>query len=100
VVLICADARSSDPIALAGQMARDRGRVIAVGAVGLDIPRKIYFEKELHFQISRSYGPGRYDPTYEERGQDYPIGYVRWTEGRNLESFVDLLGSGQMMCAR
>jgi predicted dehydrogenase/threonine dehydrogenase-like Zn-dependent dehydrogenase len=96
VALICADARANDPIELAGAMARDRGRVVAVGAVGLSIPRKLYFEKELTFQISRSYGPGRYDPAYEERGQDYPIGFVRWTEGRNLESFVHLLANGQM----
>jgi predicted dehydrogenase/threonine dehydrogenase-like Zn-dependent dehydrogenase len=96
VVLICADTRSSDPVALAGRLARDRGRVIAVGAVGLEIPRKLYFEKELHFQVSRSYGPGRYDPAYEERGQDYPPGYVRWTEGRNLDAFVGLLARGQV----
>jgi predicted dehydrogenase/threonine dehydrogenase-like Zn-dependent dehydrogenase len=96
VVLICADARSNDPIELAGALARDRGRVTAVGAVGLTIPRKVYFEKELTFQVSRSYGPGRYDTTYEEQGRDYPIGYVRWTEGRNLEAFVDLLGSGRL----
>ncbi|RPJ42634.1 MAG: hypothetical protein EHM21_12540, partial [Chloroflexi bacterium] len=93
IVLICADARSNDPIELAGALARDRGRVISVGAVGLSIPRKIYFEKELFFQVSRSYGPGRYDPNYEEKGLDYPLGFVRWTEGRNLEGFVDLLGS-------
>ena len=96
VVLICADARSNDPIELAGVLARDRARVISVGAVGLNIPRKVYFEKELTFLVSRSYGPGRYDTAYEERGQDYPAGFVRWTEGRNLESFVDLLGSGQV----
>lgn len=96
IVLICADARSSDPVILAGQLARDRGRVIAIGAVGLSIPRKIYYEKELAFQVSRSYGPGRYDPVYEERGQDYPIGFVRWTEGRNLEHFVELLSTGQV----
>lgn len=96
VVLICADARSNDPIETAGMLARDRGRVIAVGAVGLEIPRKLYFEKELHFQVSRSYGPGRYDPGYEEGGKDYPIGYVRWTEGRNLEAFVDLLADGRV----
>ncbi len=95
-VLICADARTSDPIDLAGRLARDRGRVIAVGAVGLEIPRKIYYEKELFFQVSRSYGPGRYDPAYEERGQDYPPGFVRWTEGRNLEAFVDLLAKEQV----
>ncbi len=96
VVLICADSRSNDPVELAGRLARDRGQVIAVGAVGLEIPRKLYFEKELHFQVSRSYGPGRYDPAYEERGQDYPAGYVRWTEGRNLEAFVDLLASNRV----
>ena len=64
--------------------------------MGLNIPRKIYFEKELSFINSRSYGPGRYDPTYEEEGLDYPIGYVRWTEGRNLESFIDLIGSERL----
>ncbi len=96
VVLICADARANDPIELAGELARDRGRVIAVGAVGLNIPRKVYYEKELHFQVSRSYGPGRYDPGYEERGQDYPVGFVRWTEGRNLEAFVQLLADGKV----
>ena len=95
-VLICADTASDDPVALAGELARDRGVVVAVGAVGLDIPRKIYYEKELQFLISRSYGPGRYDPSYEEKGQDYPFGYVRWTEGRNLEAIVDLIGSGRM----
>ncbi len=96
VVLVCADARTSDPVELAGLLARDRGRVVAVGAVGLEIPRKLYYEKELSFQVSRSYGPGRYDSAYEERGQDYPIGYVRWTEGRNLEFYVELLGSGSV----
>ncbi len=65
--------------------------MIAVGAVGLQLPRKVYYEKELTFLNSRSYGPGRYDPVYEEGGADYPIGYVRWTEGRNLESYVELL---------
>lgn len=93
VILICADTRSSDPVELAGTIARDKANVVATGAVGLEIPRKVYFEKELSFINSRSYGPGRYDPSYEEDGQDYPIGYVRWTEGRNLESFIDLLAS-------
>lgn len=95
-VLICADTKSNDPIELAGLLARDRGQVVAVGAVGLEIPRKIYYDKELHLQISRSYGPGRYDAAYEEQGRDYPYGYVRWTEGRNLTAFVDLLASGQL----
>lgn len=95
-VLICADTPSTDPIELAGAIARDRARVIAIGAVGLQVPRKIYYEKELTLINSRSYGPGRYDPTYEEAGVDYPAGYVRWTEGRNLEAFVELLGSGKV----
>jgi predicted dehydrogenase/threonine dehydrogenase-like Zn-dependent dehydrogenase len=95
-VLICADTHSNDTVALAGQVARDRGSVVAVGAVGLDLPRKLYYDKELNFKVSRSYGPGRYDPRYEEAGADYPIGFVRWTEGRNLQSFVDLLASGQV----
>jgi predicted dehydrogenase len=95
-VLICADTPASDPVELAGTIARDRACVIAVGAVGLELPRKIYFEKELTFINSRSYGPGRYDTAYEEKGQDYPIGYVRWTEGRNLNAFVDLLSSGRL----
>jgi predicted dehydrogenase len=94
-ILICADTASADPVNLAGVLARDRARVIATGAVGLNLPRKIYYEKELSFINSRSYGPGRYDPSYEEGGQDYPIGYVRWTEGRNLQAFVDLLASRQ-----
>ncbi len=96
LVLICADTPSDDPVALAGEIARDRGRIVAVGAVGLNIPRRAYFQKELHFQVSRSYGPGRYDPGYEEAGRDYPIGYVRWTEGRNLQAFVNLLAEGRI----
>ena len=90
-IIICADTSSNDPIELAGVIARDRAKVVATGAVGLTIPRKIYFEKEISLINSRSYGPGRYDPSYEENGNDYPIGYVRWTEGRNLQSVVDLM---------
>ncbi len=96
VVLICADTPSNDPVTLAGALARDRARVVALGAVGLSIPRKVYYEKELSFINSRSYGPGRYDPSYEEGGRDYPLGYVRWTEGRNLEAVVDLLAGGAL----
>ncbi|HIE56629.1 MAG TPA: hypothetical protein EYP88_00145 [Anaerolineales bacterium] len=95
-VLICADTSSDDPVTLAGEIARDRANVVAVGAVGLNIPRKIYYEKELTFINSRSYGPGRYDTNYEESGCDYPIGYVRWTEGRNLEAIVNLMGNGSL----
>jgi len=96
VVLICADTPSNDPVELAGIIARDRARVVATGAVGLTIPRKVYYEKEIFFINSRSYGPGRYDVTYEEQGSDYPIGYVRWTEGRNFESVIDLMASGKL----
>jgi predicted dehydrogenase len=95
-VLICADTSSNDPVELAGAIARDRAAIVATGAVGLQIPRKVYYEKELSFINSRSYGPGRYDRGYEESGQDYPIGYIRWTEGRNLEAFIDLLASGRV----
>ena len=95
-VIICADTSSSDPVELAGAIARDRAKVVATGAVGLTLPRKVYFEKELSFINSRSYGPGRYDPLYEEAGLDYPIGYVRWTEGRNLEAVVELLADGKL----
>lgn len=95
-VLICADTNSNDPVELAGEIARDRATVVAIGAVGMEIPRKRYYEKELEFKISRSYGPGRYDPEYEEGGIDYPLGYVRWTEGRNLQAFVDLMAAGKV----
>jgi predicted dehydrogenase len=90
-VLIAAETSSSDPVNLAGAVARDRAIVVAVGTVGLDIERKAYYEKELDFRISRSYGPGRYDAAYEQKGRDYPIGYVRWTETRNMEAFLSLL---------
>lgn len=96
VVLICADTTSNDPLELAGVLARERGRVVATGAVGLNMPRKVYYEKELNFINSRSYGPGRYDASYEEKGQDYPLGYVRWTEGRNFETVVELLEGGKL----
>jgi predicted dehydrogenase/threonine dehydrogenase-like Zn-dependent dehydrogenase len=96
VVLICADTPSNDPVELAAVIARDRARIVATGAVGLNIPRKIYYEKELAFINSRAYGPGRYDGSYEELGRDYPIGYVRWTEGRNLESVVELMAQGKL----
>ncbi|MBI5842087.1 MAG: bi-domain-containing oxidoreductase [Chloroflexi bacterium] len=95
-VIICADTSSNDPIELAGVIARDRARVVATGAVGLSIPRKVYYEKEISFINSRSYGPGRYDANYEENGNDYPIGYIRWTEGRNFKAIVDLLSSRKL----
>ena len=95
-IIICADTRSDDPVELAGVLARDRARVVATGVVGLNLPNKTYYEKELTFMKSRSYGPGRYDPVFEEAGHDYPIGYVRWTESRNLEAFVELLANRQV----
>jgi predicted dehydrogenase len=95
-ILICAESEDSDPVELAGAIARDRASVVAVGAVGMEIPRRLYYEKELTFKVSRSYGPGRYDPGYEEKGIDYPAGYVRWTEGRNLEAFLGLVAEGRV----
>ncbi len=95
-VLITAETPSSDPVNLAGTVARDRAIVVAVGTVGIDIERKAYYEKELDFRISRSYGPGRYDAAFEQKGRDYPLGYVRWTETRNMEAFVQLLADGKI----
>src|SRR5947209_2741931 len=95
-VLITAETPSSDPVNLAGAIARDRAIVVAVGTVGISIERKTYYEKELDFRISRSYGPGRYDAAYEQKGRDYPIGYVRWTETGNMEAFLQLLADGKL----
>ena len=94
--IITAATGSNDPIELAAELTRDKGRVSVVGAVKMDVPRRPYYEKELDIRLSRSYGPGRYDPVYEEHGVDYPIGYVRWTERRNMEAFVDLLSAGKV----
>jgi predicted dehydrogenase/threonine dehydrogenase-like Zn-dependent dehydrogenase len=96
-VLITAASTSNDPIDLAGKVSRARAIVVAVGAVGTEVPRKTYYEKELDFRISRSYGPGRYDPEYEEKGHDYPISYVRWTESRNMEAFLQFVAAGQVL---
>ncbi len=93
-VLVTAATASSAPIQLAGELCRMRGRVSAVGLVGMDVPRQLYYDKELDFFVSRSYGPGRYDPNYEEHGDDYPLAYVRWTENRNLQEFLRLLENG------
>src|SRR5581483_8001912 len=95
-ILITAAASSSDPVQLAPALARDRAVVVAVGMIGMDVPRNAYYEKELQLRLSRSYGPGRYDRTYEERGVDYPVGYVRWTEQRNMEAFLDLVAAGRI----
>ena len=95
-VIITAATPSSEPVQLAMQYARKRSRVVVVGAVGMDIPRSPFYEKEVDFRISCSYGPGRYDPEYEERGHDYPIGHVRWTENRNMQSVLDIISEGKL----
>jgi predicted dehydrogenase/threonine dehydrogenase-like Zn-dependent dehydrogenase len=90
-VIITAATKSSEPVELAGRICRDKGKVSIVGDIGMNIPRNIYYEKEIDLAVSRSYGPGRYDPNYEEKGLDYPIGYARWTEKRNMEEFLRLI---------
>jgi predicted dehydrogenase/threonine dehydrogenase-like Zn-dependent dehydrogenase len=98
-VLLTAATQSDEPVELAGEISRLRGRVVAVGLVGMNVPRAAYFQRELTLRVSMSYGPGRYDPEYEERGHDYPLPYVRWTEGRNLEAFLDLAAAGSLKTA-
>jgi threonine dehydrogenase-like Zn-dependent dehydrogenase len=95
-VLITAETPSSDPVNLAAEIARDRAIVVAVGTVGMELQRKLYYEKELDFRISRSYGPGRYDTAYEQKGRDYPIGHVRWTETRNMEAFLQFIAERKL----
>src|SRR6266849_4991394 len=95
-ILITAQTTSSDPVNLAAEVARDRAVIVAVGTVGMALERRPFYEKELDFRVSRSYGPGRYDAAYEQKGVDYPIGYVRWTETRNMEAFVKLLADGKV----
>lgn len=95
-VIVTASTKSSDPIAQAARMSRKRGRIVLVGVTGLDLSRADFYEKELTFQVSCSYGPGRYDPAYEDHGQDYPLAFVRWTEQRNFEAVLDMLASGAL----
>ena len=95
-VVITAATTSNQPVELAIQCARKRGTVVAVGAVGMNIPRSPFYEKEINFRMSCSYGPGRYDPGYEERGQDYPLGFVRWTENRNMEAALDMMAERKL----
>lgn len=90
-VYLAAGGDSNDPVELAARLSRDRGTVVDIGKCSLDLPWNAYYEKELDFRFSRSYGPGRYDPGYELEGRDYPMGYVRWTERRNLACFIDLV---------
>ncbi len=95
-VIITASTKSNEPVHQAATMCRKRGRIVLVGVVGLELSRADFFEKELTFQVSCSYGPGRYDPRYEEGGQDYPVGYVRWTEQRNFEAFLDMIAERRL----
>lgn len=98
-VLVTASTKSNDLMHQAAQMSRQRGRIVLVGVVGLDIQRADFYEKELTFQVSCSYGPGRYDTSYEDNGQDYPFGFVRWTEQRNFEAVLDLMVSRRLQTA-
>lgn len=93
-VLLTLAAKTSEPVSQAAQMCRKRGRIVLVGVTGLELNRADFYEKELSFQVSCSYGPGRYDLEYEERGKDYPVGFVRWTEQRNFEAVLDMMASG------
>ncbi len=95
-VIVTAATDDSEPLRQAAQMCRKRGRVILIGVTGMELDRNLFFKKELTFRVSCSYGPGRYDPLYEEKGQDYPLGYVRWTEQRNFEAILQLLASGML----
>ncbi|TLM64510.1 MAG: zinc-binding dehydrogenase [Deltaproteobacteria bacterium] len=95
-VLITASTKSNEPVHQAATMCRKRGRIVLVGVTGLELSRADFYQKELSFQVSCSYGPGRYDPEYEEKGHDYPIGFVRWTEQRNFEAVLDMLADGRL----
>jgi len=95
-VIVTASTKDNAPIIAAGEVARKKGRVVVVGAVGMDLPREPYYEKELELRLSTSYGPGRYDMEYEEKGRDYPYGYVRWTENRNMGAFLTLIAEGRL----
>ena len=95
-VLITASTKSNEPVHQAAQMCRKRGRIVLVGVTGLELSRADFFEKELSFQVSCSYGPGRYDPAYEDKGNDYPVGFVRWTEQRNFEAVLDMMADGRL----
>ncbi len=95
-MLVTAGTKSSDPMQTAALLARDRATIVAVGDVGLDLDRRPLYQKELTVKVSRAYGPGRYDPTYEDLGIDYPIGYVRWPIARNLEAVMGLIASGRL----
>jgi predicted dehydrogenase/threonine dehydrogenase-like Zn-dependent dehydrogenase len=96
VAYLAASTKSSDPLQLAGEVLRDRGKAVIVGMIPIEADWQTFYRKEISVLMSRSYGPGRYDQTYELKGIDYPVGYVRWTERRNLESFLDLIAAGKV----
>ncbi len=98
-VLVTASTASSEPMTQAARMSRKRGRIVLVGVTGLELNRADFYDKELTFQVSCSYGPGRYDPVYEQQGQDYPLPFVRWTEQRNFEAVLDLMAAGRLSVA-
>ena len=98
-VFLAAGGSSNGPVELAARLARDRARVVDIGKTRLDLPWNAYYEKELDVRFSRSYGPGRYDDRYELEGIDYPAGYVRWTERRNLQCFLDLIAERRVEVA-
>ena len=96
-VIITASTKSSEPVNLAARIARHKGKIVVVGNIGMELHRDVFYKKELDLRLSRSYGPGRYDPVYEEKGIDYPFGYVRWTENRNMETVLDLISKGKLV---
>src|SRR5690606_31118534 len=96
IVYLCAGVRDSGITNAAMRACRDRGRVVMIGDMGLELERQVLFSNELNSRVSRSYGPGRYDPAYEQKALDYPLAYVRWTEGRNLEAFVRMVADGTL----
>lgn len=99
-VLITAATHSDEPVTVAAEISKKKGRVVATGLVGMNLPRDAYYKKEIDFRLSCSYGPGRYDPVYEEQGVDYPFGYVRWTEQRNMAAFLQLVAEGKVTPSR
>src|SRR2546428_8377083 len=98
-VVVCTATQSNTPIEQAAEACRDRGRLVDVGITKIELPWRLFNEKELEVRFSRSYGPGRYDPSYEWGGSDYPIGYVRWTEQRNFQACLHLMAAGQINLA-
>jgi polar amino acid transport system substrate-binding protein len=95
-VIVTASSKSSDPLNKAGEISRMKGRVVIVGLVGMQVDREPFYKRELDLRLSMSYGPGRYDPAYEEQGHDYPLAYVRWTEQRNMQAFLELVAEGRV----